>query len=113
APAATADSRSVHGHARSVQGQARLADVDLEDLPGVRVVARLQVAVRDEQLVAEERETQRRVEARVGDPPDLVAGRVQHRDLVRAEQTDVEVARPGEGEAGRLRPRDGRVGRRD
>jgi hypothetical protein len=36
---------------------------------------------------------------RVRDPVDLIAGRVEDRDLVRAEQAHVEVARLGEREA--------------
>src|SRR4029079_10149436 len=58
--------RSVHRHPRPVQLQSGLADVDLEDLPGVGVVARFEVAVGDEQLVADEGETPRREEARIG-----------------------------------------------
>ena len=84
APAVTSANPQFTGTRGRIQRQAGLADVDLEDLPRVRVVAGLEVAVRDEQRVAEEREAPRRVEARIRDPPDLVAGRVEDRDLVRA-----------------------------
>src|SRR5512132_2325797 len=90
------------GRPRPVERQARLADIDPEDLPGIRVIARLEVAVRDEQCVAHEGESPGGMEPRIGDPSDLVAGRIQHGDLVRAEQAHVEVARLREGETGRL-----------
>ena len=49
------------------------------------------------------------MEPRIGDPADLVPGRVQDGDLVRAEQADVEVARLREGETGGLWRRLSRV----
>src|SRR4051794_16190729 len=43
------------------------------------------------------------MEQRARDPPDLVAGWIEDRDLVRTEQAHVEVARFGEGDSTRLR----------
>src|SRR5205814_6435370 len=89
--------------ARPIQREAPLADEDLEDLPGIRVVARLEIRVGHEQRLAEERQAPRRMELGAGDPSDLVPGRVQDRDLVRSEQGHVQVAGAREGECGRLR----------
>src|SRR2546422_9028069 len=95
---------------RSIERKSPLTDKYLEHPPASRGPGLLDVGIRHQERLPEEGEAPGRVKERARDSPDLVAGGIQDRDLVRADQPDIDGARFGEGQAGRLRRGLARVG---